>query len=54
MKKETFLHKFITKILKRIGLIKEYEVDKKEMCEHAKLSGACPNSCDCCVWNTEE
>ena len=44
MKKESW---FI-KLLKRIGLIKTYEVKKKEMCERAK--SICNKECDSCVW----
>ena len=45
MKKESW---FI-RLLKRIGLIKTYEVSKKEMCERAKA--ICSKNCECCAWN---
>lgn len=41
---------WIIRLLKRIGLIKEYEVDKKEMCKRAVVSGVCPGVCDRCAW----
>lgn len=51
MNKETFMQRFLTKILKKLGLIKEYEVDRAEMCRKAVDSGVCPNACEICAWN---
>ena len=42
--------KWYIRLLKWLGIIKEYEVSKKEMCEKAQLSGVCSNSCLCCAW----
>ena len=53
MNKITFLERIITRFLKRIGLIKEYEVDKAEMCRRAVASGVCPHTCEICAWNSE-
>lgn len=53
MKEQTFLQRFLLKILKKLGLIEEYEVDKSEMCWRAVSSGVCPNACEKCAWNTE-
>ena len=44
MKRESWLYR----LLKRLGLIKTYEVSKKEMCENAK--SICSRRCDNCVW----
>lgn len=41
------------KILKKVGIIKEFEVDNSEMCQRAVSSGVCPNSCEICAWNNE-
>lgn len=38
------------KLLKRIGLIKTYEVSKEEMCRRAVQSGVCPGDCSRCAW----
>ena len=51
MKKETLLHKLITKILHRLGIIKTKKISKKEMCERAIKSNVCPHECDICAWN---
>ena len=48
MKKESLLIRF----LKWIGLIKEYEVSKKEMCKRAQ--SVCSKNCDSCAWHEEE
>ena len=48
MKEESWLYR----LLKRIGLIKTYEVGKKEMCERAK--SICSKNCDSCAWYEEE
>lgn len=45
MKKESW---FI-RLLKKIGLIKTYEIIKKLMCESAK--SICNKDCDSCAWN---
>lgn len=31
MKEQTFMHRILLKILKKLGLIKEFEVDKADM-----------------------
>ena len=36
------------RLLKKIGLIKTYEVSKKEMCERAK--SICNKNCSSCAW----
>lgn len=41
---------WIYRLLKRIGIIKEYDVDKTEMCKRAVDSGVCPGVCDRCAW----
>lgn len=44
---------WIYRLLKRIGLIKSYELSKDqkaEMCRLACSSGVCPNACDRCAW----
>lgn len=41
------------RLLKRIGLIKSYELteeQKAEMCRRACASGVCPRVCDRCAW----
>lgn len=48
MKKESWFIRF----LKKIGLVKTYEVSKKEMCEQAK--GICNNECESCAWHTQD
>ena len=45
MKNRSILYRF----LKWIGLIKSYEVSKKEMCEKAK--SICNGNCETCAWN---
>lgn len=52
MNKETFLQRILMKFLKKIGLVKEYEVDKAEICRKAVASGVCPNACEICAWNS--
>ena len=44
MKKESWL----IRLLRRIGLIKTYEVSKKEMCERTK--SICSKNCESCAW----
>ena len=44
MGKESWFHK----LLKWLGLITEYEVSKKEMCERAK--SICNKNCKDCAW----
>lgn len=49
MGKENWIYKF----LKKIGLIKQYELtfeQKAEMCSRACRSGICPKDCDRCAW----
>ena len=48
MKEESWFYR----LLKRIGLIKTYEVSKKEMCERAK--SICSKNCESCAWYEEE
>lgn len=45
MNKESWIYK----LLKWIGLIKEYEVSRKEMCEKSK--SICNMNCESCVWH---
>lgn len=52
MKEQTFIQRILLKILKKLGLIKEFEVDKADMCERAVESGVCPNACEICAWNS--
>lgn len=54
MREETLLQRIIVRFFKRIGLIKEYEVDKTEMCRRATASGVCPKFCEACIWNDRE
>lgn len=44
MKRESWFYK----LLKWLGLIKECEISKKEMCENAKST--CDRNCDGCAW----
>lgn len=44
MKKESWIYK----LLKWLGLIKTYEINKKEMCENAK--SICNKNCESCAW----
>lgn len=53
MKEQTVFHRILLKILKKLGLIKEFEIDKSEMCKRAVDSGVCPKSCEICAWNIE-
>ena len=45
MREESWLYR----LLKWLGLIKSYEISKKEMCESAKF--ICNGNCDTCAWN---
>ena len=47
MKKESWFYK----LLKWLGLIKTYEVSKKQMCENAKP--ICDKNCETCAWNEQ-
>lgn len=38
----------IIRILKRLGIIKEHEVSKAEMCKQAQ--NVCDRNCEQCVW----
>lgn len=40
------------RLLKKIGLIKTYEISKKEMCERAK--SICSGDCESCAWYERE
>lgn len=51
MNKETWLQRLFTRLFKKLGIIKEFEVDKAEMCRKAIVSGVCPNACEICAWN---
>lgn len=53
MKEQTFLQRVLLKILKKLGLIKEFGVGKTDMCKRAVDSGVCPNACEICAWNSE-
>lgn len=44
MKRESWFHR----LLKRLGLIKTYKIDKKQMCEKAK--SVCNGHCSSCAW----
>lgn len=44
MKKENIFIRF----LKWIGLIKEYEISKSQMCK--KAQNICDHNCDTCAW----
>ena len=48
MREESWFYR----LLKRIGIIKTYEVSKKEMCERAK--SICSKNCESCAWYEEE
>ena len=52
MNEETCFSRLFRNLLKRLGLIKTYEVSKKEMCERAK--SICSGNCDSCAWNESE
>ena len=54
MKKETFLHRIITKLFKWLGVIEEQKVNKEEMCRKAVVNGVCPRCCEICAWYSEE
>ena len=44
------------KILRKLGIIKDYEEDirtRMEMCERAIKENACPEDCDICAWDTK-
>lgn len=53
MREQTFLQRIFMKTLKKVGIIKEFEVDNSEMCQRAVSSGVCPNSCEICAWGNE-
>lgn len=53
MKEQTFLQRILLKILKKLGLIKEFDIDKADMCKRAVDSGMCSNACENCAWNSE-
>ena len=36
------------RLLKKIGLIKEVEISKKQMCKNAQ--SICNHNCECCAW----
>lgn len=41
----------LTRILKRLGLIVEFEVSKEDMCKQAQ--SICNHDCEHCAWQTE-
>ena len=41
---------FFIRFLKFIGIIKTYEVSKRDMCENAQKSGTCGKCCADCAW----
>lgn len=52
-RKEMGKQSWFYRLLKRIGLIKTYEVSKEqkaEMCRMACSHGVCPNACERCAW----
>lgn len=51
MKEESKIYRFLIKILKKIGIIIEEEIDKSVMCEKAVESEVCPNNCESCIWS---
>ena len=42
----------LTRILKRLGLIVEYEVSKEDMCKQAQ--SICNHDCEYCAWRKEQ
>lgn len=53
MQEQTFLQKIFLKILRKLGIVEEFEVDKSEMCRNAVESGVCPHACEICAWGEE-
>lgn len=53
MEEQTFIQRILLKILKKSGLIREFEVDKADLCKRAVKSGVCPNACEICAWNSD-
>ena len=49
---ENWFEKVLRYAFMWMGLIEEYEVSKKEMCENAKST--CNKDCEHCAWNTED
>lgn len=45
MREESWLYR----LLRRLGLIKSYEVSKKEMCKQAQT--VCNKRCNSCAWH---
>ena len=41
---------WLIRFLKKIGLIKTYEINKNEMCKSAR--SVCNMDCESCAWNT--
>lgn len=44
------------KILRKLGIIKDYEEDirtRMEMCERAIKANVCPEDCDMCIWDVK-
>ena len=42
----------LIRILKRLGIITEYEVGKEDMCKQAQ--SICNHDCEHCAWQTEK
>ena len=45
------------KILRKLGIIKDYEEDirtRMEMCERAIKANVCPEDCDICAWDVRK
>lgn len=51
MRRELTIHRFFIKLLKKIGIVKETEIDKSVMCRRAVESGVCSNCCEKCAWS---
>lgn len=50
MKKQNFIHRLLTKMLKKLGIITAYEAPCEEMCKDAIIAGVCPGMCETCAW----
>lgn len=42
----------LIRILKRLGIIVEEEVDKEDMCKHGQV--ICSHNCEECIWQIME
>ncbi len=52
MKRKNIFIRFFEWLLKKLGIIKTYEISKEEMCKNAR--NICNKNCKMCAWNTEE